>query len=270
MWRLYARMDFLMLTRSMRLFLTWYLSDTLLNVAAVAAAFLLAERFDGIGPWSKYQVLFLLGYSTLVRGVLETFFSYNVLYISRRIGRGQLDHILIQPQPIWMTLLTEGFLPLSLSGVLMLGLGLTAWAGLNLGLSLSPAWLALFALNLAASCAVVVAFSYLWGSLAFWAPRAAEEISTPLVYMVYSLKAFPLDGLPLPMLGGLLSIVPIGFVAWFPCRALLGLDDSPLGGFITPLAALALGALAIWAFSKGLKQYGRTGSQRYHPLGHRS
>ena len=63
-------------------------------------------------------MLFLLGYALLVRGVIDTFFNYNVAFISRRIGRGQLDHMLVQPQPLWMALLTEGFAPFSGSGML--------------------------------------------------------------------------------------------------------------------------------------------------------
>ena len=50
---------------------------------------------------------------------MNMFFGYNVLTISRRLGRGQLDHTLVQPQPIWLSLLTEGFMPFSGSPVLL-------------------------------------------------------------------------------------------------------------------------------------------------------
>src|SRR5713226_6800346 len=99
LWRLYATMDLLYLARGPQAALTYYLSDFIIGLAAVTATFLLAERFDGIGPWSRPQVLFLLGYALLVRGIVDTFFNYNIAFISRRIGRGQLDHLLIQPQP---------------------------------------------------------------------------------------------------------------------------------------------------------------------------
>lgn len=69
-------------------------------LAGVTAVFLLAERFEGIGLWSRDQIVFMLGYAALVRGFLDMGFSYNVLHISRRIGRGQMDHTLVQPQPV--------------------------------------------------------------------------------------------------------------------------------------------------------------------------
>src|SRR5260221_13230261 len=114
---LYATMDLLFLARGTHVALAYYASDFVIGLAAVTATFLLAERFDGIGPWTKPHVLFLLGYALLVRALINTFFSYNLAFISRRIGRGQLDHVLIQPQPLWMVLLTAGFAPVTASGI---------------------------------------------------------------------------------------------------------------------------------------------------------
>jgi ABC-2 type transport system permease protein len=269
LWKMYAVLDFTFLMADLKLALTWYISDGIVNLAAVTATLLLADRFAGIGPWTRYEVVFMLGYATVVSGLMNMFFGYNVLVISRRLGRGQLDHTLIQPQPIWLSLLTEGFMPFSGSSVLLPGIGLLVWATNKLSLAITPGWLALLALNLAASSAVVLAFSFLWGSMAFWAPRAAEEISSSTITLLYQLKSFPLDGLGPLLLGGLLTVLPVGFVAWYPCRALLGLDRSGWAGWITPLAALIFTIVTSWIFWKGLRYYGRTGSQRYSSLGHR-
>lgn len=268
-WRLFAWMDLTWLTRNLSFFLTYFLSDVTLGIATVTATFLLAERFDGIGSWSTPRIMFMLGYATLVRGVEDTFFNFNVAAISRRIGRGQLDHVLIQPRPIWLTLLTEGFTPFSDSAVLLPGVGLLVWASARLTLTVSPGWLALALVNFVASCAIALAFSFLWGSLAFWAQRAAEEISSAAMQMMRQLTPFPLDGLGLGWLGGMLTVLPAGFVAWYPCRALLGIDPAPYALAITPLAAIVFAALTLVIFGRGMRHYGRVGSQRYLSFGHR-
>ena len=244
-------------------------SETFVNVAAVTAMLLLAQRFDGIGFWSKPQILFMFGYATLVRGVLDTFFNYNVLFISRRVGRGQLDHMLVQPQPLWMSLLTEGFTPFSGSANLLPGLVLIGWALGRMPCPLTFSWVALLILNLWASATVVLAFSFCWGSLAFWAPRAAEEINSSTARLLFDLKTFPLDGVGPFLLNGLLTVVPVGFLAWYPARSLLGLEPASWRLAVTPLAALLFSLLALWIFHLGLRQYGRTGSQRYLSFGHR-
>jgi ABC-2 type transport system permease protein len=269
LWRMYAVLDFTFLMADLKLALTWYVSDGIVNLASVTATLLLADRFAGIGAWSRYQVAFMLGYGTTVSGLLYLFFGYNVMTISRRLGRGQLDHTLVQPQPLWLSLLTEGFMPFSGSSVLLAGITLLAWAAAKLGLVISLSWLALLALNLAASSTIVLAFSFLWGSLAFWAPLAAEEISSSSVQLLGQLKPFPLDGLGPLLLSGLLTVVPVGFVAWYPSRALLGLDPSGWSGWSTPLMAVVFALVTGWLFRKGLRYYGRTGSQRYSSLGHR-
>jgi ABC-2 type transport system permease protein len=270
LWQLYATMDLLYLARGPHIALTFYVSDFITGVAAVTATFLLAERFDGIGPWTRPQILFLLGYALLVRALIDLFFNYNLAFISRRIGRGQLDHVLVQPQPLWMALLTEGFAPVTGSGMLLPGIGLLIWSGRELHLSVSAAWYGLFAADVVASIAIVLAFEYIWGSLAFWAPRAAEEINSDSWRLLTQLAPFPLDGVAGLALVSLVTIVPVGLVAWYPSRALLGIQ-SPVWAaeLLLTLAAFVFAAFAAWLFTRGLRHYGHTGSTRYLDYGHR-
>ena len=158
-------------------------------------------------------------------------------------------------------------MPFSGSWSLLTGIGITAWAIGQIGAPFPVQWWLLFAGNLLASCAVALSFSFLWGALAFWAPVAAEEISSRAVGFLYQLKAFPLDGLSAVVLTGMLSVLPVGFVAWYPCRQLLGIAAPQL--WHTPLAALLLALAAAVVFKKGMEHYAQTGSQRYLGWGHR-
>lgn len=270
LWRLYATMDLLYIARGVQVALAYYVADTLIGVAAVTATFLLAERFDGIGAWTRPQVLFMLGYALLVRGIVATFFNYNLAFISRRIGRGQLDHILIQPLPIWMALVTEGFAPLTGSGMLLPAGFLLLSSLRQLDLQMSTAWLGIFVANLIASIVIALAFEYAWGSIAFWVPRAAEEINSHTWAMLSTLTPFPLDGVSGVALVTLLSVVPVGLIAWYPSRILLGIDPPSVEAAAgVPTAALVFAALAAWIFKSGLRHYGQTGSSRYLDYGHR-
>lgn len=268
-WKVQAYLDFMWMTRDFKFFLINVVSDVILNMAGVMAVFLLAARFDGIGPWERPQILFMLGYAAVVGGLLEMTFSYNVLHISRRVGRGQLDHLLVQPQPLWMALLTEGFMPFSGCWALLAGGGLLAWALVGLGVPTAVGWWLAFGLHVASSGAVVLAFSFMWSSMAFWSPVGAEEISSRTNTLVSQLKTFPLDGLGPVLVGTLLSALPVGLVAWYPCRVLLGLDPDPWALWHTPLMAAGLSLVALFFFKRGLKHYERTGSQRYLRWGHR-
>lgn len=269
LWRLYGTMDLLWMARDIRSLLMFAISDLVVAAASVTGTLLLAERFHGIGRWSTTQILFMLGYAMLVGAIPDVFFNYNVAYISRRLGRGQFDHTLLQPQPLWMALLTEGFSPFSTLMALIPALALFIWATARAVPAPSAGWLGLLALNVVASAAIALSYSFVVGSLAFWAPRAGEEVNSASWKLLDALKPFPLDGVAPGLAVGLLTVVPVGFLAWYPCRVLLGIDSNGVDAAVTPLAALLSVALAVWVFNKGLRQYGRTGSQRYLSFGHR-
>jgi ABC-2 type transport system permease protein len=269
LWAVHAKLDLVLLTRSPRLFAAYFVSDLIVAAGgATGAVFLLANRFDGVGTWSRAQLVFMLGYSIVVP--VGWIFGYNVLYVSRRIGRGQLDHTLVQPQPMWRSFLTEGFAPVQGVAALLPGIVVVWWSLPRLPVEVTLGWAALFVLNQAATCAVVLAVSFTAGTLAFWAPRGAEEISSSTNDFFFSLKVFPLDGVGRPARVALVGIVPVGLFAWVPSRYLAGVDPRLWVAFATPAGAVVLGAVAFLVFRQGVKHYGRTGSQRYSGWGHRS
>ncbi len=272
LWGAQARIDALVLLRGPRVALSWYAADLLIAGSGVTATFLLAARFDGIGGWSEREVLFMLGFALAARGLLDFFCGWNVAFVSRKIGRGQLDHTLLQPQPLPVALLLEGFAPVTGSPALLAGIGLLTFASVRLGIEPGPGWLALLALNLLAAAVIMLAFAYAWGSLAFFAPRGAEEINSQTMRLIEQLRVFPLDGVPRVLRVGMLTVVPAGLAAWLPSGALLGKTPGAwgaVGALVTPLCAVAFAGLAVWIFRRGLLHYGRTGSVRYLDYGFR-
>lgn len=263
-----ARMNAIRIARTREQAILGTLTDFTWHSGAMLAPILLAIRFGHVGPWPVDAVVFMLAYGAAVSSVMDML-GDSPFVLSRRIGRGQLDHTLLQPQPIWRPLFTEDFTPFDFWPVLTLGVILMTWSAVQLHVAASPAWLALAALNLLASIAVQTSFMYAWGCLAFWAPRGAEDISSAAVNLL-SEVSFPLDPVPRGLRVVLVTIVPSGLLSWLPARALLGLPGAgPLDAWLTPLAAVLLGALAIFLFQLGLRQYRRTGSRRYVDHGHR-
>lgn len=270
LWTLYARMDFGWFLRDTRYCLLNIFSDLVSNLAAFTGVFLLAGRFDGIGGMDRGQISFMLGYATMLDGIFLLFFAMcNVGCFSRRVGRGQLDHMLVQPLPFWMQLATEGFIPISGSATLICGLGITTSAIVKLHIAVTPWWLLLFAANLGASIAIIIATSYIVGSAAFYAPVAAEEVSTTAVGLFNTVKSYPLGGLPLTGQLIFCTIVPVGLTAWYPANALLGQKPPGFPALLTIWAALGLATLATICFKKGMIHYAKYGSPRYLDRGHR-
>jgi ABC-2 type transport system permease protein len=266
---LYAKMDLAWVLRDTKYAMMALLADTISNVSSVFSVFMLAWRFDGVGGMSKYEVLFMLGYITIMTGVILTFWSNNISHISRRIGRGQLEHMMIQPLSLPVQLITEGFYPFSGSSNLITGSVVMIIALNNLGITVTWWWVGSLILNLMITTLIILSQSYIFSSAAFYAPVAAEEISSYVIDLGGELSKYPLSGMPRGLAMPLLTILPTGLLGWFPTLALLGRPPLELPYIFPVTIAIALFLIAQFTFRKGLKHYVKTGSNRYLPYGHR-
>lgn len=268
--RLYARMDAAWLLHDTRNCVLAVLSDLVSAVASVSSVFLLSERFAGVGALSSDEILLMLGCATAVSGLFQLFFGGgNAGYISRRVGRGQLDHMLIQPLSLPMQLMTEGFLPVSGNSGFLCGAAVVAFAAMRLNIAASAGWVLLLLFYLVCGVAMVLGFSFLAGSAAFYRPKAGEELSSVIIDALFSLSIYPLAGLPALVRYALLTALPAGALAWLPACVLLNKTEGGLLPLLPALVAAVLCGAAYIFFSKGLKHYAKVGSSRYRSMGHR-
>lgn len=268
MFRIYGKLDILWFFRDTRICALQIIMDAVSAMASLAGVYFLSRRFGGLGGMDSAQLLFMLGFSLLSEGVyLLLTVNANTGQMSRIIARGQLDHHLIAPVPLWMQFLTEGFAPVSGSSTLFCGIAVTSYATWKMGLAVSPIWI--IKLGAAALCSALTVFSVvlLVSCLAFLSPASTEEVA-PVVYGLFSsLRSYPLGALPLVWRTFFCTVVPVGLAAWLPSAALLGLHTAFPA--LPAAAALLFFVSAVKAFMKGMKFYGKSGSPRYSGFGFR-
>jgi ABC-2 type transport system permease protein len=262
-------MDLAWLLRDTKFALTMIFADILSNLSVVSGVYLIAMRFGGIGGMSVDEVLFMMSFSTLTTGIFIMFGSGNNIHISRLIGRGQLEHMFIQPMTLKTQLLTSGFMPFTGCSNFVVGCILLATSTQRLGLHITAGWILALIVYLAVSMVTIVARSYLVSSAAFYAPVAAEEIAYTAIDGTWQLSTFPLSGMPAFIQLPLLTIFPEGLLAWFPSLCLLGKPPLNLTEFYPLAYALVIALLAGFIFRKGLNYYVKKGSNRYVPYGFR-
>ena len=264
-----AKVDMVWLLRDTKFAVMAMLGDVVNNVATVSGVFLIAVRFGGIGGLTTDEVLFMMAYSTLVTGIFILFGSSNNIHISRMIGRGQLEHLFIQPLPLNVQLLTNGFVPFTGGGNFIVGVILMVIAVSRLGLVITFGWVMALMGYLLATMVIIIARAYLVSSVTFYAPVAAEEITTTAIDETWLLGTFPLSGMPRFIQIPLLTILPEGLMAWFPSLILLGKLQPGWISFYPMLFALLIALTASYFFRKGLRYYVQKGSNRYVPFGFR-
>lgn len=264
-----AKMDLIWLLRDTKYALAGISADIIANLSMVSSVFLVAVRFGGIGGMSSDEVLFMMVYSILVTGIFTVFSGNNNIHISRVIGRGQLEHMFIQPLSLKMQLTTSGFMPFTGGSNLLIGSVLLVIAVKRLELRITPAWLLALAAYLLTTIVIIVARSYLVSSMAFYSPVSAEEISSTAIEGTWFLGTFPLSGMPVFVQIPLVTILPEGLMAWYPSLCLLGRPPLGFGAYYPMLFALVITLAASYIFRKGMNHYVTKGSNRYLPYGFR-
>ncbi|MCL2401691.1 MAG: ABC transporter permease [Oscillospiraceae bacterium] len=263
-----AKMDLVWLLRDTKYTLAGICADMISNIATVSGVFLIAARFGGIGGMSTDEVLFMMAYSTLVTGIFIMFDGNNI-HVSRMIGRGQLEHMFIQPLSLKVQFFTSGFMPFSGGINVVIGTILMIIAVGQLGLNITPWWVLSLIAYLLTTMTIIVARAYLVSSAAFYAPVTCEEISTTVIDGNWFLSTFPLSGMPRFVQIPLLTVLPEGLMAWFPTLALLGRPPLNLTALYPMFFALLISLLASIIFRRGLNHYVKKGSNRYVPYGFR-
>jgi ABC-2 type transport system permease protein len=270
LYRLYAGMDAQWFVQDKVICIVVIASEIVSNIASVAGILLLAVRFGGVGGLTADEVLFMLGFYQLAGGFTYMLFGgFNVQVISRRAARGQFDHMLIQPRPLWMQLMAEGFMPVSGSSGFLIGVLLTAIACARLHIAPSPGWFLALVLYIGCHAAIKLGQNYLYGAAAFYKPVACEEISAKMQEIMDLVGKYPLAGLPAWALTALTTVLPVGLMAYVPALALLGKLERPAHYALPVAVAAAFVTLATYCFKKGLLHYAKNSCNRYRDIGHR-
>ncbi|WP_313074161.1 ABC-2 family transporter protein [Lacrimispora sp.] len=276
LYRRYAVMDLLWLLRDTRYFFIQVLSDGISGGCTVAGVYLLSLNFDHFAGMKQSEILFMMGYALFVDGIFNLLFiGNNSGFISRIVGRGQLDHIIIQPVPLWAELLAQGFSPFSGSPLFLFGTGLAIYGAIKAGIVINAVWISIFVFYGICSCLLIMSFLYIISCMAFYAPAAAEEISMVGRDLFSTLKTYPLGSMNPVVKRMFLTVLPIGLSAWFPSLLLLKAGTKGitalafLPSLYLPGVTLVFMLTALFLFKKGMKHYERYGSPRYTGFGFR-
>ena len=270
LWGVYAKLDWYYSTQDVFTALITLITEALWGIASLIGTALLAVQFGGVGSLSTSEVLVMLSFHLFCKGwEVMLFAGNNVSCISRRIGRAQVDHMLIQPIPLWIQLLTEGFMPVSGCQQLLFGFAALCVFVPKAGVDVTAGWIALLVLLVICRIALYLSISFIAGSAAFYSPVGCEELSYIVQMLCDTVSDYPLSGMPRLLVGTLCTAVPLGLLTYLPGLLLIGRLDAIWAAWPALLSLIAVIA-AQTLFRKGLTHYVKVGCARYKDMGHRN
>jgi ABC-2 type transport system permease protein len=204
---------------------------------------LILTRFENIGGWTWPQMALLLGFHTLGYALGACFTLVQLRRMEEIVLGGEFDTLLVRPLNPWAYLVFSGF-NIEYGGHILLGAGLILWAlpqlavhwtvGTSLlmvGSLLSAALITASLITIISACAMVLGRArYLFG----------------IYFDFWELSRYPASIFAGPFQIALLSIMPLGYMAYVPVSVLLG-RPVPYLGAAAGAAALAAGPISVAA-----------------------
>jgi len=219
-------------------------------------------RFESIGGWSLYEVLFLYTFNLLSYGICSLFVWSPMRQLEWMVQRGEFDGVLVKPMNPLVHLIFRQFNQHFL-GHILLSCIVFAICFRHLDIVWNAANICYFVLALAGATAIQAALLIISGSMSFWFVKSNSFTDT----MIYSFRGF-LD-YPISIYSKWIQIfltfvIPYAFVNYFPSQYFLGKEGSdlfhPFFRFGTPVIGALLMMLALFVWRKGIDRYQGTGS----------
>jgi ABC-2 type transport system permease protein len=226
-------------------FLMQVLGMVLNNTMLLFFWWLLFSQLPTLRGWTLTQVMLLYGVVAFGFGVANVVCG-NCFLVARIVVRGDLDYYLALPADPLVHLLVSR-------------MSLSAWGDMAFGLAIfliavPERWTAvpLFLLLGVLAGAVLVAFSVLMGSLAFWVGNA-ENLAGQAINAMVTFGIYPIEIFPGVIQLLLYTLIPAAFIGSMPAGLLTDFSWGRLGLLLAAAAVLLL--LARVVFYRGLRRY---------------
>jgi ABC-2 type transport system permease protein len=205
----------------------------------------LFNRLPNLQGWDLSGVMTIYGIVGFGFGIGNGICG-NAFLVARIIVSGDLDYYLALPADPLVHLLVSRT-------------SLSAWGDLLFGLlvfliSAPGRWLSLplFLVLGLISALILVAFSVLVGSLAFWVGNA-DNLAAQALNAIITFSLYPAEIFPGVIRVLLYTLIPSAFVGSLPARLLLDFDWGQLAVLLVVTAGFVLAAR--WVFWWGLRRY---------------
>ncbi|WP_377297357.1 ABC transporter permease [Rhizobium sp. SGZ-381] len=236
------------------LLITW-LAQAFGYAGIFASIWLILTRFGTIGGWTWPQMAFLLGFHTLGYALGACFTLVQLRRMEDIVLGGEFDTLLVRPLNPWAYLVFSGF-NIEYGGHIALGAGLVAWAWPQLSIAWTTDTCLLLAGELVSAALITASMITIIAACALVLGRARYLFG--IYFDFWELSRYPASIFAAPFQVALLSIIPLGYMAYVPVAVLLGRPVPYLGAF-AEIAALSAGPLSavaaffFWRFC--LKRY---------------
>ncbi|MDX3375214.1 ABC transporter permease [Streptomyces sp. ME02-6991-2A] len=254
-----------MWVRSTMAYRASFVMTTFGNLAVTAFDFLtivlMFTHVDALGGYTLPEIALLYGVSATAFGLCDLLLG-SMERLGRRVRDGTLDTLLVRPVPVLAQVAADRF-ALRRIGRILQGLAVLVYALATLDIAWTPLKVAMLPVMVISGAAVFGAV-FVAGAAFQFVAQDASQVQSAFTYGGATLLQYPPTIFAKDLVRGVTFVVPLAFVSWLPTLYVLDRDyplDLPRWvAFLTPVVAVACGALAGLAWRAALRTYRSTGS----------
>ena len=228
----------------------------LTNLVGFLSFIILFENFEEINGWTKYEMLFLYGFSLLALTPVQCFFDNN-WNLRFAVESGDFIKYCFRPINIFFYYISEVFDVKGL-GQLVFGGGTLVYAWYKVGIPVTFRSISLTCVSLFAASLFMIAVMNAAAATCFWITRSG-------MVMVLAFKFKDYSKYPISIFRGVFRvlftfIIPIAYIAYYPSIVVLRPDNIPVLSWISLPLGLVFFYLSYRFWMRGARKYSGTGS----------
>jgi len=244
--RLQYRFDFFISTFGM----------ILLNLSGLLSLWLLLSNLKSLAGWSFEELVFIYSFSTLAQLPLQIMFD-NVWQLRNHVNQGTFIKYYFKPINSLFYYISE-VVDLKGFGQLVYGIIIFIWSSKALAIQWTLERIVLLPLLLLSSALVIISLMLIAASASFWVKDSFSILSFVSSFRDYG--RYPINIYNSVFRFIFTWIIPIGFVAFYPCQFFVRDLRPDWIAWLTPLMGAVLFWLATRIWNRGTRAWGGTGS----------
>jgi len=205
-------------------FLLWMLVEVLWFLGQIVFIQVVFSYVGGIGGWSKWEVVLLIGTHQLIGQLFQAFFYMNLANLPELVRTGRMDFMLLLPVDTQFIVSLKQFGMDNIVNALV-GAGFVTFSLWKLAIVPTAAQILLYAVAVCCGILIHYCIMLVFSAASFWMVR-----SQGLIYGYYSL--FNIGRYPDTIYRGMFKLVfswliPVIIVANIPSRLLIHAAENP-------------------------------------------
>ncbi|MBC5810396.1 MAG: ABC-2 family transporter protein [Candidatus Eremiobacteraeota bacterium] len=255
-YRQYWRINILTTLEYRENFLMWFAFTIVYHGAAIAALWIVLERFPSLNGWNFRDMAFLYGLWMLAHALHNTLFS-AVGDVPEHVREGEFDRILVRPlDSLFQIIATPGQV---FPDELMLALAYFGVATWYSGVHIDAMFVIFVPLIVFGGALIELGIGLIVSTLSFWFVRV-DALIWIVVQLEQEFTRYPLGIYSRGVRLLLTFVCPFAFMNYFPASYFLHKPDNALGfppiaGLLTPVIGCAFVILAYVFWRFGLNRY---------------